>query len=74
MSETKSEATSIVLGQRFLEWLRQRVDETSEKGSIYIAIENHRVTSVNYESNHKLLPPGPDSSSDEPKRSGPCLN
>lgn len=74
MPETKSEATSVVLGQRFLEWLRQRVDETSERGSIYIGIEKHRVTWVNYEGNHRLLPPGPDSSSDETKRPGPCLN
>ena len=74
MLETKSEATGLVLGQRFLEWIRQRVDETSEKGSIYIGIENQRVTSVNHESNHKLLPPGPDSSSGESKSFGPSLS
>ncbi len=74
MSETKSEATSVALGQRFLEWIRQRVDETSEKGSIYIGIENHRVTSVNHESNHRLLPPGLDSSSGGTQSCGPSLS
>lgn len=74
MSETKSEESSVVLGQRFLEWLRQRVDETSEKGSIYIGIENQRVVSVNHESNHRLLPPGPDTSSGGTKSAGLSLN
>ena len=74
MLETKSETTGLVLGQRFLEWIRQRVDETSEKGSIYIGIENQRVTGVNYEGNHKLFPPGPDSSSGGTQSSCPSLN
>jgi hypothetical protein len=72
MVEPKPEATGLALGQRFLEWIRERVDETSEKGSIYISIENHRVTWVNYESKQQLFPSVPGSSLEEPKKPASC--
>ncbi len=53
MPEEKPQATPYA-GQRLLAWIHDRVMETTEKGSIYIAIENGRITWVNYEKNCRL--------------------
>jgi len=39
-----------------LEWIRHRVQETGEKGCIYIGIEQGRIGWVNYESNSRYHP------------------
>ena len=55
MSEEKSQVTPYA-GQRLLAWIHDRVMETTEKGSIFIGIENSRITWVNYEKNTRLAP------------------
>lgn len=57
MSETKSEVSSQATpyaGHRLLEWIHERVAETKERGSIFIAIEDGRITWINYEKNCRL--------------------
>ena len=41
---------------RLLDWIRQRVQETTEKGSIYLSIEQGRLTRINYEKNNQYPP------------------
>lgn len=71
MFETKSDVTMSV-DQQLLEWIRQRVSETAENGSIFIGIEKGRITLVNYEKNCKFrpTPPPQGSSSDGPRSWG----
>ncbi len=71
MSETKSEVT-LCVDYRLLAWIRDRVAETLERGSIYIQIEKGRLTWINYEKNCKfpLLPST--SSSEGPKSLSSC--
>lgn len=72
MFEPKSQTTPYA-GQRLLAWIHDRVMETTEKGSIFIGIENGRITWVNYEKNCRLREL-PESSSAEGKNSGPSAN
>ena len=40
--------------QRLLDWIRDRVSETKEKGSIYLGIENGKLTWINHEKNSQF--------------------
>ncbi len=60
------EDVNLTVDGRLLEWIRQRVKETAERGSIYISIENGRMMRVNYENNRQFHPL-PESSSGAPK-------
>ena len=53
---------SVEINARLLDWIRQRVQETGEQGSIYIGIEGHRITWINYEKNSRFHPLGESSS------------
>ncbi len=49
-----SEEVTLSIDQRLLEWIRHRVAETHERGSIYIGIENGRLTWINHEKNSRF--------------------
>lgn len=50
------EDVNLTADGRLLEWIRRRVSETAEKGSIFIGIDKGRITLVNYEKNCKFRP------------------
>ena len=60
------EDVTLSVDHRLLEWIRRRVAETTEKGSIYMSIENGRLTWINYEKNSRFHPQ-PESSSGGPR-------
>ena len=70
MFEKKSEE-SIAINPELLVWIHHRVMETTERGSIYIAIEKQKITSIHYERNHRFTPTSENSG---PKGSGVSLN
>ena len=58
----------LAMDHTLLDWIKQRVWETLERGSIYITIEKGQIVSINHEKNSKF-PSQPPVSSDAPKRS-----
>ncbi len=59
---------NLAMDHTLLDWIKQRVWETQERGSIYITIEKGQIASINHEKNSKFPTPPP-ASSDDPKRS-----
>lgn len=43
----------LAMDHTLLDWIKQRVWETQERGSIYITIEKGQIVSVNHEKNSK---------------------
>ncbi len=70
MFEKKSEE-SIAINPELLMWIHHRVAETPERGSIYIAIDKGKITSINYDRNHRF---NPTSESSGPKGSDASVN
>ncbi len=44
----------LAMDHTLLDWIKQRVWETQERGSIYITIEKCQIVSVNHEKNSKF--------------------
>ena len=60
---------NLAMDHTLLDWIKQRVWETQERGSIYITIEKGQIASINHEKNSKFPPSPRVVSSDDPKRS-----
>lgn len=58
---------SLSVDQHLLEWIRERVAETAESGSIYLSIEKRRLTWINYERDSQFLGSNRPSSSGGPQ-------
>lgn len=48
---------SLSVDQHLLEWIRERIAETQETGSICLGIERCRLTWVNHQQSSQLKPP-----------------